>query len=270
MILATDLDRTLFPNGMQPADASMPLLKQLVIKHAIEVIYVTGRHIKQIQQGIEEYNPPLPTFAITDVGTRIYKYQSGTFSEDEGYVGRIKNLSPGWDFEMFKKKLSTISHLQLQPEDRQNQFKLSYFVDDLKAATETIARVRRQLNECCSCFDITYSVDETAQQGLLDVLPSRANKMEGIEYLREKEGIALDDILYAGDSGNDISALTHGYKAVLVANAIDEVRQETIRIAQENKTLEQVYFAKGDDALKLNGCYHSGIIEALFHFHIIT
>lgn len=68
MILATDLDRTLFPNGSQPADDSMPRLADFIARHDITVVYVTGRNLEQIREGIAEFEPPLPVYAVAEGG----------------------------------------------------------------------------------------------------------------------------------------------------------------------------------------------------------
>ena len=45
-ILATDLDRTLLPNGSWPADPSaIDLFNELTERHGVTVVYVTGRNL---------------------------------------------------------------------------------------------------------------------------------------------------------------------------------------------------------------------------------
>jgi hypothetical protein len=62
--------------------------------------------------------------------------------------------------------------------------------------------------------------------------------------------------------------LTFGYRAVLVRNAIDEVREKVRRVVAEKGFPEKVYFAKGHG--KLNGNYVSGVIEGMLHFGLIS
>jgi len=46
-VLATDLDRTLLPNGRWPADAdAIPLLNALTESHGLFVVYVTGSNLE--------------------------------------------------------------------------------------------------------------------------------------------------------------------------------------------------------------------------------
>jgi hypothetical protein len=268
-IIATDLDRTLFPNGKQPYDDTMPLFRKVIEERGFPLIYVTGRNTNQIQEGIEKYNPPLARYAIAEVGTRVYKVlDDGTMSEDDDYIAFIREHTPNWDIEAFRDVLAEVPSLRMQEAFNQNQFKLSYYVDDLGRAQEAIEAVKERIRNICEHTNIIYSVDETIGQGLLDILPTRANKMEGLEYVRDKLGASRDDVIFCGDSGNDMQPLTFGYRAILVRNAIDEVRAEVAQVAEEKGFPDKVYFPKGTE--KLNGHYVSGILEGLLHFGVIT
>lgn len=255
MILATDLDRTLFPNGAQPADDSMPRLADFIARRGITLVYVTGRNLQQIREGIGEFAPPLPAYAVAEVGTRVYRRDDERFSEDTGYLARIRDLDPQWSADKLRRALADCRLLRLQEDFNQNEFKLSYYVDDPGRVNDAKAAAGAALGEHRDCAQIITSVDETVGIGLLDILPRHANKLEGIEFVRGQLGAASDDIVYAGDSGNDLIPLTSGYRAVVVGNASDEVRREVERSARRNGTLERIHFA--------GGYYHAGILEAL-------
>jgi hypothetical protein len=267
-VVATDLDRTLLPNGKQPYDETMPLFGKLVKSYGFPLIYVTGRNTHQIRAGIREYDPPLPRYAVAEVGTRVYEMIDGRFVEDEGYIDFIRQHTPDWDINGFRRVLSELSNLRTQEDFNQNQFKLSYYVDRLEQASDIVAEVEQRVRTVCEQINIIYSVDETIGQGLLDILPMRANKMEGLEHVRKKLAVSQDDLVFCGDSGNDLQPLTFGYRAVLVRNAIDEVREKVRRVVAEKGFPEKVYFAKGHG--KLNGNYVSGVIEGMLHFGLIS
>jgi hydroxymethylpyrimidine pyrophosphatase-like HAD family hydrolase len=46
-VIATDLDRTLIPNGNQPYDKSMERFSKIVQDYDCPLIYVTGRDLLQ-------------------------------------------------------------------------------------------------------------------------------------------------------------------------------------------------------------------------------
>ena len=74
-----------------------------------------------------------------------------------------------------------------------------------------------------------------------------------------------ENTVFAGDSGNDLPALTSGLQAVLVHNARREVREEALRSVREKGISERLYLALGD-FLDMNGNYAAGVLEGLAHF----
>ncbi len=263
-IIATDLDRTLFPNGNQTYDQSMSIFSKIVEDYQSPLIYVTGRDLQLTEDGMRQYGPPAPQYLVGEVGTKIYRYQNGTFSEDLQWIEVLRERTEGWDIEAFKKSLEDFERVRLQEEQRQNAFKLSYYIDDPSDSVSLVDTISSRIEAICEKATIVYSVDETHNLGLLDILPLNGTKADGLEYIREKEGYSFDDVIYSGDSGNDLLPLTHGYWAILVANAIDEVKEQAIRLSRQKNLTDRLYIAKGIG--KLNGNYVSGIIEGLIHF----
>ncbi len=271
-VLASDLDRTLFPNGDQEYDGSMDDLNRIVGENNITVIYVTGRNVEQVKSGMKKYNPPEPVHLVAEVGTRVYTYVGNNFTEDSSYIQHIDTHTRNWNRLDIEARLESLKQLTLQEEHNQNRFKISFYLQAVSEAEAVVSKAEELVQQETPDAHIIYSVDETKGLGLVDVLPKRANKLEALEFVRKKIGVEKEDILYAGDSGNDLIPLTSGYKAVLVKNAIDEVRRQVQEEAERNGYFERVYFAKGvdeQDIGKYNGNYTSGIIEGLFHFGII-
>ena len=89
-------------------------------------------------------------------------------------------------------------------------------------------------------------------------MPRCAGKLCALSFIRKKSKIKAEEVLYSGDSGNDISLLSYMYKGVIVKNAAKEV------IEQVKAKNSKVYVAKGKYGL--NGNYSSGIIEGMVHF----
>ena len=80
-ILATDLDRTLLPNGSWPADpGAIELFNDLTQRHTVLLVYVTGRNLDLTEQAIAEFGIRYPDVLIGDVGTSIRRYSA------EGWV----------------------------------------------------------------------------------------------------------------------------------------------------------------------------------------
>lgn len=266
MILATDLDRTLLPNGKQTYDGSMRLFREIAAGKSIILIYVTGRRVQLVKKAISKYKTPFPKYSICDVGTRIYSIKNRKFSEDKGWGREINKETPGWSINKFKKSLAGIMQLRLQEKAAQNRLKLSYCLRDLKNSGEIVREAEKRIKKICRAAAVVYSVDETTQTGMVDVLPQHATKLAALEYLRKKLRLKKSGAIYCGDSGNDLLPITFGYKSILVRNATPSVRKAAVNSLKRKGMLKKLYLAKGKG--KLNGYYVSGIIEGLAHFGI--
>jgi hypothetical protein len=268
LAVATDLDRTLLPNGSQQYDGSMEIFHRIIKNEKLKLIYVTGRNLKLVKEAIAEFHPPLPDFIVGEVGTKIYSRTNEDFVEDYQWIKHIGSVTKNWNIENFKQQLSLIRGLRIQEEEKQNEFKLSYYIDNLKDSDLIVREATSIIKSICRDATVIYSVDETKNKGLLDVLPRSATKVCGLEYLREKVGLEKEDIVYCGDSGNDTLPLTFGYKSILVRNAIPEVKNAVRQISTQKGIIDKLYTAKGYK--KLNGYYVSGIIEGLIKFTVIS
>ncbi len=269
LYLATDLDRTLFPNGEQEADDSLAELKEAVHRHQLGVIYVTGRNREQIREGINRYDPPLPEYAIAEVGTRIHQVDPASLAFDElkSYTTHLQQVSPGWERNRIESHLlKEEPRLELQSPENQNPFKISFHCrpDDLESLRMEIPKHLRALSDD---FQEIFSIDETTDQGLVDILPGKANKLHALDYLRQHLALTTDQVIYAGDSGNDLEPLASHYRSILVANATDAVRQSALALSDKNGTRDSLFLAHPDQ--ELNGYYASGILQGLRHYRVI-
>ena len=77
--------------------------------------------------------------------------------------------------------------------------------------------------------------------------------------------ISEDLAVFAGDSGNDMDALTSGLRAILVKNATEDVREEAFEILSKKQMADRLYMARGD-FLGMNGNYTAGVLEGLAYF----
>jgi len=268
LLICTDLDRTLIPNGPQ---AESPLARErfaaLVAHDGIHLAYVSGRHRKLVEQAIAEYRLPVPDFVIGDVGTTIYRVGSGhLWRRDEAWEMEISADWAGKGHAGLAGLLANVPGLQLQEAEKQNDCKLSYYVP-LQADTGKLAGlIEARLREAGTSCRIIWSVDEAAGLGLLDILPQRASKYHAIAALIRKDGFDVQHTVFCGDSGNDIEVLVSPVPSVLVANASDEVRAQAIREASEAGQMDRLYTAHGG-LMGMNGNYAGGMLEGIAHYH---
>jgi len=266
-ILATDLDRTLLPNGRWESDSeAISLFNELTEKNDVLVVYVTGRNLALTESAIKEFGVRYPNILCGDVGTSIRKYANGEWEFDHGWIDHVHRESPRWDAMAIRDAVAGIDGLREQESEHLNQFKQSYYVEH-----EKNEQVLKEVNERVKgMFDevIIYSFDSQDGKGLLDFLPASATKQTALEYVAAEFGAAKEDVVFCGDSGNDIFPLTAGFRGVLVKNA-DEQLVENVKKAMKQNPELKVYFAKGDFK-GLKGYYTSGVIEGAYHYGIFT
>ena len=262
LLLCTDLDRTLIANGAQPdSKGALALFRQLVRREDVTLVYVSGRHRGLIEQAIAEFELPVPDFAIADVGSTIYQVMPAGWQTDDAWQAYIAPDWHGLAHEDLCRLLSVFPALRLQPLTQQNRYKLSYHVALAEDSESLIRAVDARLKEAQIRANLIWSIDEPAEQGLLDVLPASANKLHAIRFLVQQLGFPDDNTLFAGDSGNDLDVLLSGIPAVLVANADAQVKSQ---VACANP--DTLYVAQGG-YLGMNGNYSAGILEGVAHYH---
>ena len=265
-ILATDLDRTLLPNGSWPPDSgAIDLFNELTEKHDVLVVYVTGRNLRLAENAIQEYGIRYPHVLIGDVGTSIRKYEQGKWNSDDDWDAHVKQSSPRWDADAIRIAVAGIDGLIEQEREHCTQFKQSYYVDHDR--NEVILNVVDEQVKGNYDEVIIYSFDSQTGKGLLDFLPQSATKQTALEFVAEEVGTAKKDVVFCGDSGNDIFPLTAGFSGVLVRNADDQLVENVKKAMHQDPDLK-VYFAKGGFK-GLEGYYTSGVIEGACHYGII-
>lgn len=266
-ILATDLDRTLLPNGRwKPDSQAIELFNTLTTQHDVLVVYVTGRNLGLTEKAIQEFAVRYPDILCGDVGTSIRKYGNGEWQFDHGWIDHVHEQSPRWDAMAIRDAVADIDGLREQESEHLNQFKQSYYVlheQKDRVLKEVDDRVKGKFDEV-----IVYSFDSQDGKGLLDFLPASATKQTALEYVAEQCGLDKKDVVFCGDSGNDIFPLTAGFNGVLVRNA-DEQLVENVQSAMAQHPQLNVYFAKGDFK-GLSGYYTSGVIEGAYHYGIFN
>lgn len=262
LLLCSDLDRTLLPNGLQPESKLARSLLHRLAKHPdVTLAYVSGRHLGLIEQAMKAYALPTPAFAVGDVGTSIYRSIQGEWRLWGQWAEHIATDWGDYTASDLAHLFTDIDSIAMQEPEKQNRFKLSYYASASLDHAALIAEMQACLEAQSVRASLMWSVDETSATGLLDVLPMSATKLGAVRFLMAELGFSDQQVLFAGDSGNDLPVLVSGLPAVLVANATPQVRSEALRHAPGN-----LYCAQGG-FMGMNGNYASGVLEGLAHFH---
>jgi len=267
-LLCSDLDRTLIPNGAEPeSPQARKVLAHLAAHPKLRLAYVSGRDKHLVEQAIREYELPEPDFVIGDVGTTMYRIVGGRWLANSAWEKEIGQNWHGNGHDDIVRMLDDleIDDFRLQPPEKQNRYKVSYFTDLSNDAQQLEEKIAGFLDDRGMAANVIWSRDDAAQCGLLDILPRRANKLEAIRFLMEEERIDESRVVFAGDSGNDLDVLTSGLQAILVNNADDDVRRTALEKLSRIGRTDRLYPAKGGWG-QMNGNYAAGVIEGVVHF----
>jgi sucrose-6-phosphatase len=282
ILICTDLDRTLLPNGPLPeSPQARPLFARLAARADVRLAYVSGRDWSLVQQAMAQYGIPLPDFVIADVGASIYRPRIKPWVEHAVEYGIKQGIEPWTAWDEWEQRIAAdwqgadhadlaalfrdLESLTPQEPSKQKRHKLSYYAPPDLDAASLLDTMQQRLDRRGVRARLVWSQDETTRQGLLDVLPAQAGKLAAIEFLLRREGFRPELTLFCGDSGNDLEVLASPIPAVLVANAIEPVRRQALELADRLGTGSRLYLARGG-FLGMNGNYSAGILEGAAHF----
>jgi len=173
----------------------------------------TGRVLERTLSVLEEWNVPRPDVLISAVGSEIH-YGRPDLVRDLNWR---RTIDYRWDTLSLRECLADVPGIRLQSARDQREFKLSYFVD--RFAWPGTREIRKRIKEHGLAASVIFSHHE-----FLDLLPVRASKGRAIQYLARRWGFEMDEVLVAGDSGNDADMLRSGALGVVVKNHSSELR----------------------------------------------
>lgn len=266
LLLCTDMDRTIIPNGFQPEPVdARKQFKAFCQKPEVRLVYVTGRHVTLVKNAIKNYALPQPDYAITDVGTKIYRVLSNNWQQMAEWEAEIDKDWHGHTHADLKALLKPVSELRLQESSKQNTHKLSYYLPLYLDKDSIVDRMQAYLDKAGIEASILWSIDEPKNIGLLDVLPKHATKLHAVEFLQARLGYNPDELVFAGDSGNDLPVLTSPVQSVLVDNASDDIKRAAEQLSQLKGHQHALYIARSRQH-EHNGNYSAGVLQGVAHF----
>ncbi len=258
-LICTDLDRTLLPNGTHPASPQgLAAFTRLAAHPDVDIAYVTGRHHQLVMAAITEFQIPVPDYVLGDVGSTIYQPHEGQWQLWQAWQDEIAPCWAGVSHHDLVALFADIDALQQQEADKQNDFKLSYYAPANDNPQALLQKMKARLDRRGIQASLSWSIDELEHIGLLDVMPANATKLHAINFLIEHKAYSRSNVVFSGDSGNDLPVLSSSLNATLVANAHTDVRKEAIQLARQQGNEQQLYLAKGN--------YAAGIIEGVLHY----
>ena len=201
----------------------------------------TGRRLDHVMAWVEEKNLPRPDVLAAAVGTELYYGKSLTLD-----VAWRQQISAYWKPDDVRRVLDQLPGLEAQDAHEQTPFKVSYRLDPKTAPT--VQRIKRKLREEGLRVKVILSLGV-----FLDILPIRGGSDLSIRHLAYRWGFAPEQLLVAGDCGNDEGMLKGRTLGVVVGNYSKEL--------EKLRRLPRIYFAKGRHA--------RGIIEGIEYYNFL-
>lgn len=232
MLIATDLDGT-FLAGSPSHKAT--LYRFITHDPHTQLAYVTGRGLPLVLPLLDEPELARPDYIICDVGA--------TLTDGDGTLisPLMREVTDRWPGEhVIAKALADLPGLQRQEQPQARR--VSFYCSADAVTAEVAERV-----QALGC-DLLYSAER-----YLDVLPPGVNKGSSLRRLVAHLDLDPEQVLVAGDTLNDLSMFTHGFKGVCVGESEPALLQATAG-------LSHVFHATAP------GC--DGILQALRHFNM--
>ena len=198
----------------------------------------TGRSFHSAQAILAAENVPTPDVIISSVGSCVHWYDRDMrrFVEDAAWSN---SLLRNWDPDALA-NLAVALGLEPQGFLEQKPGKASFFVG--KADVNTLAEDLRRNG---------FAGETVISHGrYVDLLARGSGKGAAVEYVAQILGLEPNQVVVAGDSGNDIAMLRACRHPIIVGNASDGIR--------DHPALAHAYTARATHA--------AGILEGVQHF----
>lgn len=206
------------------------------------LVYNSGRLTDDIHALIDKVGLPEPDFLIGGVGTMVVDRKAGAPLD-----GFESFLAGAFDAAKVGRIMGDIPDVSYQPARYQHAFKSSWYLNN--ARPERLQAIEEALAAEGLEIKLVYSSDRD-----LDILPRAADKGACLSWLAARLGIGHEEIVVAGDTGNDKAMFeVPGVCGIIPANGFEELRQ----LARSN---DRIYEARGEIA--------DGVIEGLRHFGV--
>lgn len=240
-IVCCDIDGTLA--GNRPAETRFrEAWNSLPPDRRPLLVLNSGRLIEDQRAFIATTTLPVPDIHIGGVGTMLHNEREP--SHADLYA---QSIGAGFDRELIAEALQDVPDLRIQPDEYQHAQKSSWYLHD--ADTVILAGIEQRLADAGLAARIVYSSNRD-----LDILPEGIDKGAALSWLCRQLGLTHDEVIVAGDTGNDRSMFElPGMRGIVVGNALPELKS----------------IANGrSDIYGSSECMADGVLDGLKHWGV--
>jgi mannosylfructose-6-phosphate phosphatase len=176
------------------------------------LVYNSGRLVDDMLDFLPKTRLPVADILIGGVGTMMFSPRFGHLEQDFH-----RALGPELDRAAIADILASLAGASPQAERYQHPKKSSWFLPG--AGPDLLDLLEQRLAAAGQDVSLVYS---SARD--LDILPRGASKGWALSWLGSALGIGTDEMLVAGDTGNDRNMFElEGVRGIVVANALADL-----------------------------------------------
>lgn len=269
--IVTDIDGTLHGCDASLVDFYNLWARELALSGA-HLVYNTGRSIESTTDLIasEEGRMPTPVAAVTRVGGFVHWFRAdcgrGAWEadspvEDAGWRRARVDLA-GWDATCIPAARAVMEEL-IADVDEDGEPPAHWLCNGegepecvqicVGVRAEAATRFASTLLERLSPRPLKLIMSGQGSHRYLDVTISSGGKLGGTRYVVDRlpgESSRVENVVFSGDSGNDIDALEGDLKGTIVGNVQDDLRAHHEKSRLKNDAVYDVHlvepgFARG-------------------------
>lgn len=250
LVLASDIDNTL--TGDRKALAQLAQhLQTLRQAGRLFLILSTGRRLVHVLDGFQNEGLPQGDAIISQVGTEIYL---PPFTADMDPLGEWKErLGVEFSRREARSFLDGIEGVTMQPAKYNTVLKVSCYLDEAPDPAAAARQIAQRV-ETAGKEDVYQVIWSSGRD--LDIIPAAAGKGKAVRFLLNFLELEADQIIVAGDSGNDRTMFEEFHHGIIVANAQPELKALPER--------------ENDDHYRAEKRYAAGVLEGLRHFGVLA